>query len=84
MHRDYSSGSGAGAVALFDDRLEIISSGELHFGLTPEMLFQPHESRPWNPLIASVFYRRGHIESWGRGTLKFIRLMQEAGLTPPP
>ena len=83
VHRDYASGSGAVAVALLDDRLEIISSGELHFGLTPEMLFQPHESRPWNPLIASVFYRRGHIESWGRGTLKIMRLMQEAGLTPP-
>lgn len=83
VHRDYASGSGAVALALFDDRLEIISAGELHFGLTPEMLFQPHESRPWNPLIASVFYRRGHIESWGRGTLKIVRLMQEAGLERP-
>lgn len=83
VHRDYADGSGSVAVALFDDRLEIISAGELHFGLTPEMLFQPHESRPWNPLIASVFYRRGHIETWGRGTLKIVRLMQEAGLQPP-
>jgi len=52
-----------------DDRLKIISSGELHFGLTPEMLFQPHESKPWNPLLAHVFYRLGLIETWGRGTL---------------
>jgi ATP-dependent DNA helicase RecG len=71
------------AVALFDDRLEIISSGELHFGLTPEMLFQPHESKPWNPLMAHVFYRRGLIETWGRGTLKMADLLQEAGLPPP-
>jgi ATP-dependent DNA helicase RecG len=83
VHRDYAGGSGAVALALFDDRLEIISAGGLHFGLTPEVLFQPHESRPWNPLIASVFYRRGHIETWGRGTLKILRLMQEAGLPPP-
>jgi ATP-dependent DNA helicase RecG len=70
-------------VALYDDRLEIISPGELHFGLTPEMLFQPHESKPWNPWIASVFYRRGLIEIWGRGTLKIAALMQEAGLQAP-
>ena len=46
------------------------------------MLFRPHESKSWNPLIASAFYRRGHIETWGRGTLKIARLMQEAGLQP--
>lgn len=83
VHRDYASGAGSVAVALFDDRLEIISSGELHFGLTPEMLFQPHESKPWNPLMAHVFYRRGLIETWGRGTLKMADLLQEAGLPPP-
>jgi ATP-dependent DNA helicase RecG len=68
---------------LYDDRLEIISPGELHFGLTPEMLFQPHESKPWNPWIAKVFYRRGLIETWGRGTLKIASLMQQAGLQAP-
>lgn len=62
IHRDYTSAAGAGAVALYDDRLEIISPGELHFGFTPEMLFQPHESKPWNPWIAKVFHRRGLIE----------------------
>ena len=83
IHRDYASAAGSVAVALYDDRLEIISAGELHFGLTPPMLFQPHESRPWNPWIASVFYRRGMIETWGRGTLKIVQLMQEAGLAAP-
>ena len=83
VHRDYSIGGGSVSVALYDDRLEIISTGELHFGLTPEVLFREHESRPWNPMIAQTFYRRGIIEVWGRGTLKIARLMQEAGLAPP-
>ena len=83
IHRDYTSAAGSVAVALYDDRLEIMSPGELHFGLTPEMLFQPHESKPWNPWIAKVFYRRGLIETWGRGTLKIAGLMQEAGLAAP-
>ncbi len=82
VHRDYANGSGSIGIALYDDRLEIISPGELHFGLTPEQLFRPHESRPWNPLMASVFYRRGHIETWGRGTLKIAELLQQAGLEP--
>ena len=83
VHRDYAIGSGSVNVALYDDRLEIISIGELHFGLTPEALQREHESRPWNPMIAEAFYRRGIIETWGRGTLKMARLMREAGLAPP-
>ena len=64
-HRDYAIGGGSVGVAVYDDRLEVMSSGTLHFGLTPEKLFEPHESLPWNPLIARTFYRRGIIEEWG-------------------
>lgn len=83
VHRDYSVGGGSVSVALYDERLEIISIGDLHFGLTPEALFGEHESKPWNPMIARTFYRRGIIETWGRGTLKIARLMQERELEPP-
>ncbi len=82
-HRDYSIGGGSVAVAIYDDRLEVTSSGALHFGLTAEMLFEPHESLPWNPLIAQVFYRRGIIERWGRGTIKMAELAASAGLPRP-
>ncbi len=68
---------------MYDDRLEIASSGSLHFGLTPEMLYGPHESRPWNPLIARTFYRRGIIEEWRSGTLKMADLANTAGLPMP-
>ena len=82
-HRDYSIGGGSVGIAIYDDRLEITSSGSLHFGLTPEKLFGPHESRPWNPLIARTFYRRGIIEEWGSGTLKMAELTNGAGLPAP-
>ena len=82
-HRDYSMGGGSIGVGLYDDRLEITSSGILHFGLTSAALFEPHESLPWNPLIASIFYRRGIIETWGRGTLKMVELAEKAGLPRP-
>ena len=82
-HRDYATGSGFVAVAIYDDRLEISSIGSLPFGQTPADLMRPHPSRPWNPLIANVFYRRGLIEAWGRGTLKMVELTKAAGLAAP-
>jgi ATP-dependent DNA helicase RecG len=82
-HRDYSIHSGGSiGVAIYADRLEVTSPGSLHFGMTPENLFEPHASRPWNPLIAHTFYRRGIIEEWGVGTLKMAELINEAGLPP--
>jgi ATP-dependent DNA helicase RecG len=71
-HRDYAEHGGAVSIAMYDDRLEIINPGELHFGITPAKLSRPHESKPWNPIIANVFYRAGIIEKWGSGTLNII------------
>ena len=82
-HRDYSMTGGSIGLAVYDDRLEVTSTGPLHFGLTPNDLFAPHESRPWNPLIARTFYRRGIIEQWGRGTLRMAELATAAGLPRP-
>lgn len=82
-HREYALPGGSVSVAVFDDRLEISSTGRLHFGLTPEALLRPHASHPWNPLIAGVFFRRGITEQWGRGTLKIVELTEEAGLVSP-
>jgi len=82
-HRDYSIPGGAVSIAIYDDRLEVASTGSLPFDLTPEDLLRPHTSRPWNPLIAQVFYRRGLIEAWGRGTLKMRDLTEAAGLPAP-
>lgn len=82
-HRDYATVSGSIGIGIYDDRLEVTSIGPLRFGFTPEALFEPHQSRPWNPLIAEVFYRRGIIETWGSGTIKMARLTEEAGLPRP-
>lgn len=82
-HRDYSIGGGGVDIAIYEDRMEITSAGILHFGLTPAALMKPHASMPWNPLIANVFHKRGIIESWGRGTIKIMELMNTAGLPRP-
>lgn len=78
-----TSGGSSIGVAIYDDRLEVSSSGTLHFGFTPQSLYEPHESRPWNPLIASVFHRRGIIETWGLGTLRMAAWAEEIGVPKP-
>jgi len=82
-HRDYTIPGGAVAVAMYDDHMEITNPGDLHFGITPEKLASPHESRPWNPIIANVFYRAGIIERWGMGTLNIIDWCKENGNPEP-
>jgi ATP-dependent DNA helicase RecG len=82
-HRDYGIHAGSVGIAMFDDRLEITSTGPLRFGLRTTDLTGPHPSLPWNPTIASVFFRRGLIEKWGRGTIKIGEAAERAGLIPP-
>lgn len=82
-HRDYAEASGSIDVAIYDDRLEVIGTGGLRFGLTAAQLKTDHQSRPWNPLIAQAFYLRGIIEKWGCGTQRMAELAQEAGLAEP-
>jgi ATP-dependent DNA helicase RecG len=82
-HRDYSIAGGAISIAIFDDRLEIASTGRLPQGLSVADLKRDHFSQPRNPLLADLFYRRGLIELWGRGTQGMIRLCVEAGCPEP-
>lgn len=82
-HRDYAVPGASVSVAVYDDRLEVINPGALHFGITPKALTRPHESRPWNPIIAGVFYRAGIIEKWGTGTLNIMDWCRENGNPPP-
>lgn len=76
-HRDYACFSGSLAVAMYDDHLEIINPGTFHYDFTPEKLLRPHYSKPWNPIIAEVFYRAGVIECWGTGTLNIVDWCKE-------
>lgn len=82
-HRDYAMGGGSIGLAVYNDCLEVTSTGLLHFGLTPDDLFEPHQSRPWNPLIARTFYRRGIIEEWGRVRSKWWTWRPQPGYHVP-
>jgi ATP-dependent DNA helicase RecG len=82
-HREYTHAGGAISLAIYDDRLEVWSDGTLPFGLQVEDLKRDHPSRPRNPLIADVFYRRGLVERWGCGTQRIVELCVRAGHPEP-
>ncbi len=82
-HRDYSIPGGAVFVAIYDDCLEVSSTGLLPAGITVADLKRKHLSVLRNPLIAGVFYRRGLIEQWGRGTEKIVDWCVAAGQPEP-
>ena len=65
IHKDYNGPDSQ--MRVFDDRITFWNLGSLPFGITPESLFQPHDSQPRNRLIANAFYMAGFIEAWGRG-----------------
>ena len=63
----------------------IIISNQCFFpeGWTVETLMKPHQSKPYNPNIANVFYRAGYIENWGRGVEKICDACKELGAELP-
>ncbi len=70
-HKDYSSGNPI-QIKVYDDHITIWNAGQLQEPLTVKKLFVPHPSVPFNPDIATSFFRAGLIEAWGRGTIKIV------------
>lgn len=81
-HRDYAT-PGRIQLRVYSDRLEVVSPGGLHFGLTPTDLYRSHTSMPWNPLLLGALYRRGTVDQLGSGTMRMVRLCTAEGLGPP-
>lgn len=50
---------------------------------TVDTLLEPHDSKPYNPDIANVFYRAGFIENWGQGIQKICDECREIGAELP-
>ena len=59
------------------------SGGTLRPEISMDNLLKPHPSLPHNPIIASVFYKAGLIENWGRGTIDIMDECNKQGLPQP-
>ncbi len=82
IHRDYSVGSPI-QIRVYSDRLSIWNPGELPEGWSVDQLLQSHASRPYNPLIASAFFRAGQVETWGRGIQRIFEACEAQGSPRP-
>jgi len=83
MYGDYLDLGSYVAVAVFDDGLEVRSTGKLPHAVTTESLSNPHKSALRNPLIAEAFRRTGGVKTWGRGTNRILPEWERHGAGPP-
>lgn len=82
IHNCYMYGSPI-QIRIEDDAMIISNSCILPEGWTVDTLMEPHNSRPYNPDIANVFYRAGYIEHWGRGIQKICDACKNLGAELP-
>lgn len=82
VHKDYSSGNPI-QISVYDNKIMFWNEGQLPETWTVDKLKQKHSSIPYNPDIASTFFRAGMIEAWGRGTIKILEECKTKGLPEP-
>ena len=82
VHKDYSSGNPV-QISVYEDKIIFWNAGRLPAELSIELLQIKHPSIPYNPLVASAFFRAGYIEAWGRGIEKINHACEVAGISLP-
>lgn len=70
-------------IRVMEDSIIISNSCILPDGWTVDTLMEPHDSRPYNPDIANVFYRAGFIENWGQGIQRICDECEKIGAELP-
>ncbi|HAR80478.1 MAG TPA: ATP-dependent DNA helicase [Succinivibrionaceae bacterium] len=81
-HNCYMYGSPI-QIKVSEDSLTIGNRCILPEGWTVDTFMQAHDSEPYNPNIANVFYRAGFIESWGQGIQKICKECSAIGEALP-
>ena len=69
-------------VAMFDNRIEIISPGGLPSGITEKEYLSGKLSVLRNRNLANVFYRLGFVEIFGTGIIRIKQLYTESLMKP--
>ena len=81
-HKDFSRSIPV-QISVYEDELYVGNVGRLPENWTIDDLLGKHNSIPFNPDIANVFYLAGHIESWGRGIEKILNSCRAENLPEP-
>ena len=78
IHRNYFEPADT-RVAIFDDRIEVISPGSFPEGVMP----QKPKHVPVNPILCQLMYDVGLIEKYGSGIYMINELCEEWGIPKP-
>lgn len=82
VHRSYVNPRAMSVqVALFDDRLDVITPGGIPHGMSIRLIEEGHSLSRNRALALACKYMR-IIESWGSGILRIQEMLREAGLAP--
>ena len=81
-HKDYSSANPI-QISVYNDKIIFWNEGQLPENWTISQLKEKHPSKPFNPVIANVFFRAGLIEAWGRGIFKIINACRISNSAEP-
>jgi len=82
IHKDYASGIPI-QISVYEHQIVIWNPGQLPERWTQQQLLAKHPSHPFNPLLASAFFRAGYVESWGRGIEKILSECHKHDIPPP-
>lgn len=80
-HKDYAGPPIQ--MRIYDRCIELWNYGLLPKELTPADLLKKHSSYPRNHNIATVFYKAGFVESWGRGFKKVAEEFEQVQMPLP-
>jgi ATP-dependent DNA helicase RecG len=82
IHKDYATGVPV-QISVYADKLMIWNPGHLPDTWSVAKLKEKHASQPPNPAVASVFFRAGEIEAWGRGIERILAACRDAKFPEP-
>lgn len=69
-HKVYESGNPI-LISVYDDRIIVFNEGFWPFDeIDVDKVYEWHSSYPHNPILSSIFYNSGEIESYGSGFQK--------------
>jgi len=69
-------------IAMYEDRIEIVSPGGLPFGISPEEYLHGQISILRNPILGNVFFRLGFIEKFGTGIRRINAAYEQSIIKP--
>ena len=84
VHRDYGDLSGEVTINIYEDKIEIINSGEIPSNIiSKKNTIETHHSVLRNPTIAHMFFLMGRMEKLGRGLSLIKNKFEEFKLKSP-